>query len=78
MPPWTQHETVWYVRAIIIGSLQLVLVTLLVAAVLEQRRRQTIRRRLERRFLNHYIRNAMAQVQLAGQVDDRERQRNLV
>lgn len=68
----------WYVRAIIIGSLQLVLVTLLVTAVLEQRRRQIIRRKLERRFLNHHIRNAMAQVQLAEQVNDRERQRNLV
>jgi hypothetical protein len=75
---WTQHETVWYVRAIIIASLQLVLVTLLVTAVLEQRRRQIIRRKLERRFLNHHIRNALAQVQLAEQVNDRERQRNLV
>jgi hypothetical protein len=75
---WTQHETVWYVRAILIGSLQVVLVTLLVTAVLEQRRRQIIRRKLERRFLNHHIRNALAQVQLAEQVDDRERQRNLV
>lgn len=75
---WTQHKTVWYVRAIIIGSLQLFLATLLVTAVLEQRRRQIIRRKLERRFLNHHIRNALAQVQLAEQVDDRERQRNLV
>ena len=75
---WTQHETIWYVRAAVIGSLQLVLVTLLVTAVLEQRRRQIIRRTLERRFLNHHIRNALSQVQLAAEVDDRERQRRLV
>ena len=65
-------------RAIVIGSLQLVLVTVLVTAVLEQRRRQIIRRTLERRFLNHHIRNALSQVQLAAEVDDRERQRRLV
>jgi hypothetical protein len=75
---WTQRQTTWYVRAIVIGSLQLVLVTLLVTAVLEQRRRQIIRRTLERRFLNHHIRNALSQVQLAAQVDDRERQQRLV
>jgi len=75
---WTQGETVWYVRAIVIGSLQLVLVTLIVTAVSEQPRRQIIRRKLERRFLNHHIRNALVQVQLAEQGDDRERQRNLV
>lgn len=75
---WTQHETTWYVRAIVIGCPQLVLVTLLVTAVLEQRRRQILRRTLERRFLNHHIRNALSQVQLAAQVDDRERQQSLV
>lgn len=75
---WTHNESTWYVRAIVIGLLQLVLVTLLVTAVLEQRRRQIIRRKLERRFLNHHIRNALSQVQLAAEVDDRERQRRLV
>jgi hypothetical protein len=75
---WTLRETTWYVRAIVIGSLQLILVTLLVTAVLEQRRRQLIRRALERRFLNHHIRNALSQVQLAAEVHDRERQRHLV
>ncbi len=75
---WTQRATTWYLRAIVIGSLQLVLVTLLVTAVLEQRRRQIIRRTLERRFLNHHIRNALSQVQLAEQVSDRERQHHLV
>jgi hypothetical protein len=75
---WTLRATTWYARAIVIGSLQLGLVTLLVTAVLEQWRRQIIRRALERRFLNHHIRNALSQVQLADQVNDRERQHRLV
>ncbi|HYL95429.1 MAG TPA: hypothetical protein VET69_06460 [Terriglobales bacterium] len=75
---WTQHATSWYVRALVVGSLQLCLVTLLVSAVLEQRRKQTIRRTLEFAFLNHHIRNALVQVQFAESVADHQRQRRLL
>ena len=75
---WTQHATSAYVRAVVVGSLQLCLVTALVSAVLEQRRKQTIRRTLELAFLNHHIRNAPVQVQLAESVADQERQRRLL
>lgn len=75
---WTQHATSWYVRAVVVGSLQLCLVTLLVSAVLEQRRKQTIRRTLELAFLNHHIRNALVQVQFAESMADHERQRRLL
>lgn len=75
---WTQRATVWYVRAIVVGSLQVLLVTLLVTAVLEQRRKRIIQRTLEMAFLNHHIRNALVEVQLADRVPDRERQHQLL
>ena len=75
---WTVRATTWYVRAIVIGSLQLFLVTLLVTAVLEQRRKRIIRRTLELAFLNHHIRNALTQVQLADHISDPERQHQLL
>ena len=75
---WTQHATVWYVRAIGIGTLQLSLVTVLVTAVLEQRRKRLVRRTLELAFLNHHIRNALVQVQLADNVPDGDRRHQLL
>jgi len=75
---WTQQATVWYVRAIVIGSLQVLLVAVLVTAVLEQRRKRIIQRTLEIAFLNRHIRNALVQVQLADHVPDRERQHQLL
>ncbi len=52
--------------------------TLLVTAVLEQRRKRIIQRTLKMAFLNHHIRNALVQVQLADQVAERERQHQLL
>jgi hypothetical protein len=75
---WTVRATTWYVRAIVVGSLQLLLVTVLVTAVLEQRRKRIIRRTLEFAFLNHHIRNALSQVQLADHISDPERQHRLL
>lgn len=75
---WTQRATVWYVRAMVVGGLQLLLVSVLVTAVLEQRRKRLVRRTLELAFLNHNIRNALVQVQLADHIPDGDRRHQLL
>jgi uncharacterized membrane protein len=67
---WTQRATVWYVRVMVVGALQLLVVSVLVTAVLEQRRKRLVRRTLELAFLNRNIRNALVQVQLADHIPD--------
>jgi len=44
------------------GLVQMLIVTVLVTIILEQRRKQAMRRTLELAFLNHHVRNALTQM----------------
>ena len=66
----------WYILASAEGIVQLLIVTVLLTILLEQRRKRSIRRTLELAFLNHHIRNAMTQMTMASNaVDPEEQQR---
>jgi hypothetical protein len=60
------------------GTLQLVVTTFLVTMVLEQRRKRTIRRTLDLAFLNHHVRNALAQISMSEYVSDIEQHKQLL
>jgi uncharacterized membrane protein YeaQ/YmgE (transglycosylase-associated protein family) len=73
------HEgTSWYASAMIAAVIETVIVTALVTMVIEQRRKQAIRRTLELAFLNHHIRNAITQMSMVHYVADTEQHERLV
>src|SRR6266700_3519171 len=59
---WFYRQTSWHVTATVQGLVQMLIVTVLVTIVLEQRRKRAIRRTLELDFLNHQVRNALTQM----------------
>jgi hypothetical protein len=74
----SRENTPWYVTASIAAVVETVIVTALVTMVIEQRRKQAIRRTLELAFLNHHIRNAITQVSMAQYVADAQQHERLV
>ena len=73
-----QGNTSWYVSATTAAAVETVIVTALVAIVLEQRRKRAIRRTLELAFLNHHIRNAITQMSMLQYVTDPQQHERLV
>ena len=53
---WFYRQTAWHVTATVDGLVQMLIITALLTIVLEQRRKQAIRRTLELAFLNHHVR----------------------
>ena len=68
----------WYILASVEGVAQLLVVTVLLTVLLEQRRKRSIRRTLELAFLNHHIRNAMTQMTMASNAADPEEQQRFM
>ena len=68
----------WYILASAEGIVQLLIVTVLLTILLEQRRKRSIRRTLELAFLNHHIRNAMTQMTMASNAADPEEQQRFM
>jgi len=68
----------WYVSPTGTAALELVVVAVLLTLVIEGRRKRAIRRTLELAFLNHHIRNAITQVNLAQYVDDPQKKHRLI
>ena len=68
----------WYILASVEGIVQLLIVTVLLTILLEQRRKRCIRRTLELAFLNHHIRNAMTQMTMASNAADPEEQQRFM
>jgi hypothetical protein len=56
---WFYRQTSWHVTATVQGLVQMLIASVLVTVVLEQRRKRAIRRTLELAFLNHHVRNAL-------------------
>jgi hypothetical protein len=71
-------DTSWYVSATIAAVVETIIVTALVTHVIEQRRKQAIRRTLELAFLNHHIRNAITQMSMAHYIADTPQHERLV
>jgi hypothetical protein len=69
---WFYRQTSWHVTATVQGLVQMLIVTVLVTIVLEQRRKRAIRRTLELSFLNHHVRNALTQISLVSYIGDPE------
>lgn len=66
------------VLGLTIGSItDMAIVTVLVAVLLEQQRKRSIRRTLELAFLNHHIRNAITQMGMVQYVSDPDQQERL-
>jgi hypothetical protein len=57
---------------------QMLIVTVLVTIVLEQRRKRAILRTLELAFLNHHVRNALTQMGMIYYVADPEKREHLL
>jgi hypothetical protein len=75
---WFYRQTPWHVTATIQGLVQMLIVTVLVTIVLEQRRKRAIRRTLELAFLNHHVRNALTQMSMVSYVADPGKQEHLL
>ena len=58
--------------------LQMGVLTVLCATILEQRRKAIIRRTLELAFLNHHVRNALAQISMSKFITDIELNKQVV
>jgi len=67
-----------YILASVEGIALVLIVTVLLTILLEQRRKRSIRRTLELAFLNHHIRNAMTQMTMASNVADPEEQQRFM
>ena len=67
----------WYLSATA-AVVEAIVITALVTAVLEQRRKRAIRKTLEIAFLNHHIRNAITQLSMAEYVVDPQKHERLV
>jgi hypothetical protein len=75
---WFYRQTSWEVTATVQGLLQMLIVTVLVTIVLEQRRKRAIRRTLELAFLNHHVRNALTQMGMISYIADPEKREHLL
>jgi hypothetical protein len=75
---WFYRQTSWHVTATVQGLVQMLIVSVLVTVVLEQRRKRAIRRTLELAFLNHHVRNALTQMNMISYVADPEKQESLL
>jgi hypothetical protein len=75
---WFYRQTSWHVTATVQGLVQMLIVTVLVTIVLEQRRKRAIRRTLELAFLNHHVRNALTQMSMVSYVADPGKQEHLL
>src|SRR5271165_5903229 len=67
----------WHIAAAAGGIGQVVIVSVLVMIVLEQRRKRLIRQAQEFTFLNHHIRNAITQMTMASHIADVEKQQRI-
>ena len=68
------RHVVWYI-SLAAGPLVDTLVVICLATIaLEQARKQSIRRTLERAFLNHHVRNALTQMMMASDLADAGKQ----
>jgi hypothetical protein len=75
---WFYRQTSWQVTATVQGLVQMLIVTVLVTIVLEQRRKRAIRRTLELAFLNHHVRNALTQMSMISYIGDPEKREHLL
>ena len=75
---WFYRQTSWHVTATLQGLVQMLIVTVLVTMVLEQRRKRAIRRTLELAFLNHHVRNALTQMGMIYYVADPEKREHIL
>jgi hypothetical protein len=75
---WFYRQTSWHLTATVEGLVQMLIVTVLVTIVLEQRRKRAIWRTLELAFLNHHVRNALTQMSMVSYVTDPEKQQDLL
>jgi hypothetical protein len=67
----------WHVAAATGGIGQVVIVSVLLLIVLEQRRKRLIRQAQEFIFLNHHIRNAITQMTMASYLTDPSKQQRI-
>jgi len=67
----------WPIAAATGGIGQVVIVSILVMIVLEQRRKRLIRLAQEFTFLNHHIRNAITQMTMASYLADLDKQQRI-
>ena len=67
----------WHIAATIGGIGQVVIVSVLVMIVLEQRRKRLVRQAQEFTFLNHHIRNAITQITMASHLSDLDKQQRI-
>jgi phosphate/sulfate permease len=65
----------WHIAAATGGIGQVIIVSVLVLIVLEQRRKRSIRLAQEFTFLNHHIQNAITQITMASYLDLDKQQR---
>jgi len=75
---WFYRQTSWHVTTTVQGLVQMLIVTVLVTIVLEQRRKRAIRRTLELAFLNHHVRNALTQMSMVSYITDSEKREHLL
>jgi hypothetical protein len=75
---WFYRQTSWHVTATVDGLVQMLVVTVLLTIVLEQRRKRAIRRTLELAFLNHHVRNALTQMTMISYIADPEKREQLL
>lgn len=67
----------WHIAAATGGIGQVVIVSVLVMVVLEQRRKRLVRQAQEFTFLNHHIRNAITQMTMASYLADPSKQQRI-
>ncbi|MGA2980481.1 MAG: hypothetical protein ABSD76_12900 [Terriglobales bacterium] len=67
----------WHIAAATGGIGQVVIVSVLVMVVLEQRRKRLVRQAQEFTFLNHHIRNAITQMTMASYLADLDKQQRI-
>lgn len=67
----------WHMAAAAGGIGQVMIVSVLVLIVLEQRRKRLIRQAQEFRFLNHHIRNAITQITMVSHIADVDKQQRI-
>ena len=70
-------QTPWHIAAATGGIGQVVIVTVLLMIVLEQRRKRSIRQTQDFTFLNHHIRNAITQMTMASYLADPNKQQRI-
>jgi hypothetical protein len=70
-------QTPWHIGAATGGIGQVVIVSVLLMIVLEQRRKRSIRQTQEFTFLNHHIRNAITQMTMASYLADPSKQQRI-